>query len=99
MNLTAWENMTDIGSMLSAPNQVTSGLWGYIIFGMIYAFLFIVFSAASNDEKKGLVSSSAIMTVVSILLVVLSPASPLIPAEVTVIPLAITVISAMVLRE
>jgi hypothetical protein len=93
-NVSAWQNMTGIQDLFTRPNLVTSGYWGWAIWGVAYVIMFIIFSSSAKDERVGFTVSSLIMCPVSFLMAILS--TPIIPVYATVIPIVLTVIGVII---
>lgn len=93
-NVSAWQNMTGVQDLLTRPNLVTAGYWGWVIWGAAYVVMFIILSSSAKDERVGFVTSSLIMCPVSFLMAILS--TPIVPVYATVIPIVLTVIGVII---
>ena len=97
VNVTAWTNVTGMADFITRPNLVTGGMWGYVIFAVLYVLFFIMFSASSNDEVKGLTGSSAVMFPITLLMALLNYPNALIPVTTGAIPFVLTVVGVLIL--
>lgn len=73
----AWSSgMTGIGSLLSAPNDATGGIYGLMVFGILWVIMFVVFVGSSRNEKQSLLASSLIMVPAGAYLTILEVVDP-----------------------
>lgn len=103
MNVTAWTNMSGAQDLFVRPNLVTSGLWGYTIFGILYLIFIVVFAKGmegdSNAETKAFTSASVIMIPVSALMSILADSNgvTMVPVYLTIFPIICSVIGVIYL--
>ena len=101
IDTTTFTELSGIEDLLTAPNDVTGGIFGVAIFGLIYLVLFVVLSAASarngspEPEKEAFLASSVIMAPLSYYLAVLDIMEP----YLTIIPTVLSVVAIIVLTR
>lgn len=94
-----WTNMSDITDLLTVTSNNTDGLFGMVVWGLVYVVVFVSFLAAaarfgSNEPaKESLLATSSIMAVVSFLFAIIG----LISSWFTVVPIIMAVIAIIML--
>jgi len=91
-----WFGIEGLDGMMAALNTNTGGLWGVVVWFLIYFVLWVVFTTGSarggsqEPAKDGFMASSLIMSMVSILLSAMSNA--FIPPYLAAVPIILSVV-------
>lgn len=91
-------NISDVPSLVVAPNNATDGLYGIMIWAILYIILFITFTYGSREsthpDKQGFLASSVVMSILSVLMA--TPSFQLINPALIVIPAVLSVVGILV---
>lgn len=96
MAYTDWQDVEGLDGLMAVLNTNTGGLWGIVVWFLIYFVVWVVFTASSarggsqEPAKDGFMASSLIMSMVSILLSAMT--NQFIPYYLAAVPIVLSVI-------
>lgn len=95
-----WGNgtITGVDGLLTAPNTATSGMFGIVLWVLIYLIIWISLTYATrynpHGDKQSFMAASIIMSIISVLMA--TPSLQLISPVMVAIPTVLSVVGVMV---